>query len=83
MNSTTQAKFSIPSIVAIIAGIASFSAGAFAGFLLALVAVGFGVAGIMLAFLPRRRGGMVSVLAVIAGALGVIAAVVKGVAWLL
>ena len=83
MNATTQAKFSIPSIIALIAGIASFSAGAFAGFLLALIAVGFGVAGLALAFLPHRRGGMVSVIAVDAGVFGVIAAIIKGIAWLL
>ena len=83
MNATTQAKFSIPSIVAIIAAIASFSAGPFAGFMLALVAVGFGVAGLAIAFLPHRRGGMVSVIAVVAGLMGLIAAIFKGIAWLL
>jgi hypothetical protein len=75
-------KFSIPSIIAIIAAIASFMVGAFWGFLLAMIALFFGAIGFILAFSSRVRGGMVSMLAVVAGVLGVIAAIVKGVAWL-
>ena len=77
------AKFSIPSIIAIIAAIASFPVGALMGFLLAIVAVIFGALGFMLSLSPKVRGGMVSTLAIFAGVLGLLAAVVKGVAWLL
>lgn len=75
------AKFSIPSIIAIIAALASFPVGALFGFLLAIVAVIFGLIGMALSFSPRVRGGVVSVLGVMAGMLGVLAAVVKGIAW--
>jgi hypothetical protein len=41
-----------------------------------------GIAGMVLSLLPQRRGGIVSVAAVLAGVLGIGAAVVKGIAWL-
>lgn len=77
------AKFSIPSIIAIAAAVASFPVGAFFGFILAIIAVIFGAIGFFLSLAPSVRGGIVSVLAVFAGMLGILAAVVKGVAWLL
>ena len=77
------AKYSIPSIIAIVAAIASFPAGAFFGFLLAIIAVIFGAIGIVLSLSPRLRGGVISTLAIFAGMLGILAALVKGVAWLL
>jgi hypothetical protein len=82
-ESKTAAKFSIPSIIAIIAALVSFPAGALFGFILAIVAVIFGAVGIVLSLSPRVRGGVVSTLAVFAGMLGILAAVVKGLAWLL
>jgi hypothetical protein len=82
-QTSTRAKFSIPSIIAIISAVASFGMGAFWGFMLAMVAVLFGAIGIFLAFCSRVRGGIVSALAVLAGMLGLLAAVVKGIAWLL
>ena len=83
VQTKTQAKFSIPSIIAIICAAASFASGAFFGFVLAMVAVVFGAIGFFLAFSSRVRGGMLSTLAVLAGILGLVAAVVKGIAWLL
>ena len=77
------AKFSIPSIIAIVAAIASFPVGALMGFLLAVVAVIFGAIGMILSLSPRVRGGVVSTLAIFAGMLGVLAALVKGVTCLL
>jgi hypothetical protein len=77
------AKFSAPSIIAIVAAIASFPVGALFGFLLAMVAVIFGAIGIILSLSPRIRGGIISTLAIFAGMLGILAAVVKGVTWLL
>lgn len=76
-------KYSFPSIVAIAAAVASFATGAFLGFILAMIAVVFGAIGFFLAFSSRRRGGMISMLAVLGGMLGLVAAVVKGIAWLL
>ena len=82
-ESATRARFSIPSIIAIVAALVSFMTGAFLGFVFAMVAVVFGALGVLLSFSSRVRGGIVSILAVMAGVLGLIAAVVKGVAWLL
>ncbi|HEV8543572.1 MAG TPA: hypothetical protein VGR78_14345 [Verrucomicrobiae bacterium] len=79
---TTRARFSIPSIIAIVCAIASFPAAAFAGFLLGMIAVVFGAIGFLLAFSSRVRGGVVSTLAVLGGVLGLVAAVVKAIAWL-
>ena len=74
-------KFSIPSIIAIGCAIASFATGALAGFILALIAVAFGALGFLLSFSSSRRGGLVSTLAILGGVLGVIAAIVKAIAW--
>ena len=82
-HASARARFSIPSVIAIIAAIASFAVQAFWGFVLAMVAVVFGVLGLLLAFSSRTRGGFISILAVGAGILGLIAAIIKGVAWLL
>jgi hypothetical protein len=82
-EATNRAKFSIPSLIAIIAAIASFVVGAFWGFVLAMIAVVFGAIGVVFAFSSRVRGGFVSTFAVIAGILGLVAAVIKGLAWLL
>jgi hypothetical protein len=77
-----QAKFSIPSIIAIVAAVLSFATGAFLGFVLAMVAIVFGVLGVLLSLSPNIRGGMVSTLSLAAGALGLIAAMIKAVLWL-
>jgi hypothetical protein len=82
-QATTRAKFSIPSLIAIVAAIASFATGAMWGFILAMVAVIFGAIGLVLALSPRVRGGIVSFVGVIGGILGLLAAIIKGAAWLL
>lgn len=85
MNSTgtsTKAAFSIPSIIAIVAAIFSFKAGAMLGLFLAAVAIIFGAIGIVLSLSPRTRGGIFSILGVLGGLIGVIAAIVKAVMWM-
>jgi hypothetical protein len=82
-QTATRTRFSIPALIAIVAALASFAVGAFWGFVLAIVAVAFGIVGLLLAFSSRVRGGFLSAIAIIGGLLGVIAAVVKGVAWVL
>jgi hypothetical protein len=77
----SQAQFSIPSIIAICAAVASFFVGAFGGFLLALGAIVFGVIGVVMAMSSRVRGGFVSVLSLIAAAVGIVVAVIKAIAW--
>lgn len=85
MNSSESSKavFSIPSILAILAAIFSFKAGAFFGLLLAGIAIVFGVIGVLLALSPSRRGGIFSMLGVVGGLAGIIAAVIKAILWIL
>lgn len=78
-----KAGFSIPSIIAIIAALISFGTGAFWGFVLAMIAIVFGVIGILLSLSPNVRGGFVSVLSLVAGAIGILVAVLKALAWIL
>ena len=79
---TPRASFSIPSIVSVLAAIGSFTSEAFFGMVLAAVAVIFGIIGVLLSLAPSKRGGVVSLFGVVAGALGVIAAVIKAVLWI-
>jgi hypothetical protein len=69
--------FSIPSIIAIIAAVMSFFAGAGWGFVLAIVAIVAGLIGLALAMAPSVRGGLISFVSIAAGLLGIIAAVLK------
>lgn len=79
---TSKASFSVVSIAAIIAAILSFNAGAILGLILAALAFIFGSIGIMLALMPDTRGGGLSILAVILSFVGVIAAIVKAIIWI-
>ena len=69
--------FSIPSIIAIVAAIASFFFGAALGMILAIVAIVAGLIGVLMSLSPRVRGGMVSIFSIVAGAIGIVAAVIK------
>lgn len=82
---TGQAKphFSIPSLIAIGAAIASFFVSAMGGFILALIAIVFGIIGVMLSLSPSVRGGFVSVLSLIMAAIGIVVAIAKAIAWAL
>ena len=77
MASENKAAFSIPSILAVIAAFFSFRAGAGFGFILACTAIGFGIFGFLLSLLPSVRGGIVSIIGILAGLIGIIAAVIK------
>ena len=79
---TNQASFSIASILAILSAIFSFTVGAFFGLVLAALAFIFGLLGIVLALTPNVRGGGLSIMAVILSFIGVIAAIIKAVMWL-
>ena len=85
MNATTpstRASFSLPSIIAILAAIGSFMNGATLGLILAIVAIFFGIIGVVLSLAPAKRGGVISTFGIGAGLLGIIAALIKGVMWL-
>ena len=77
----TKARFSLPSIIAIAAAIGSFFVGAFGGFVLALVAIVFGIIGVLLSLAPSVRGGLLSILSLIVAAIGIIMAVIKAIVW--
>ncbi len=77
----TRAHFSLPSIIAIGAAIASFFVGAFGGFMLALVAIVFGIFGLLLSFSPSVRGGLISMVSLVVAGIAIFAAVIKAIAW--
>ena len=81
-NETSKAAFSIPSILAVVAAIFSFKVGAFFGFVLAGVAILMGVIGVVLSLSPGKRGGIFSVIGVLGGAVGIVAAVIKAILWI-
>lgn len=78
MSDSNKAKFSIPSILAIVAAIASFFQGATFGILLAIAAIILGIIGVLISLSEKKRGGIVSFASVGAGLIGIIAAIVKG-----
>ncbi len=69
--------YSIPSLLAVAAAVGSFATGAIFGTILAIAAIVLGAIGALLALSPRVRGGMMSVIAIGAGLLGIVAAVFK------
>jgi hypothetical protein len=75
----TRAHYSLPSLIAIGAVIASFFVSPGLGFVLAIVAIIFGVIGILLSLSPSVRGGFVSILSLIAGAIGVVVATIRAI----
>ena len=80
MDIDTQVKkphFSIPSLLAIVAAIASFFVSAGHGLFLAIVAIICGIIGLMLSFSPSIRGGIISTLSLILGAIGIIVALIR------
>jgi hypothetical protein len=77
---TTRAHFSIPSIIAVVSALISFGAGPFWGFVLAMVAIVFGVLGVLLSMAPSVRGGLVSIISLVAGGLGIVIALIKALA---
>ena len=68
---------SIPSVLAAICAIFSFTRGEAGGFALAIAAIVLGALGILLSLLPGKRGGIISFFSVIAGAFGIIASIFK------
>ena len=77
--SDSKAAFSIPSIIAVVAAILSFKAAAIMGLILAIVAIAFGLLGVLLSLSPRTRGGLVSIFGILAGLVGIVAAIVKAI----
>jgi uncharacterized membrane protein HdeD (DUF308 family) len=74
---TSSQAFSVPSLLAIVCAIGSFFADGGMAIFLAIAAIILGAVGIMLSLSPRTRGGVMSAFSIIAGALGIIAAIIK------
>jgi len=83
MNEPTPGKagqtYSIASIIAIVAAIATFFVGAGAQFFIAIIAIIFGVIGMILALSPKVRGGIASTIAVIIALIAVVVAILRGI----
>jgi hypothetical protein len=78
---TTKASFSIFSIIAIVAALLSFATGAVFGLILAVIAIICGIIGMVMASSSKTRGGVISVFSLVAGGLGILAAVIKAIMW--
>jgi len=73
--------YSVASVLSIVCAIGSFMSGAILGLILAVVAIFLGSFGALLSLSPQRRGGFLSTFAMIAGAIGIIAALFKAIGW--
>lgn len=72
-----EAAFSIPSVLAFIAAIASFAVSPGFQLILSIVAAVLGVVGVLLSLMPGVRGGIISILSLLAGGLGFIIAIIR------
>jgi hypothetical protein len=75
-----NAAFSIPSILAIIAAIASFVVSPGYQLLLSIAAAVLGFIGVIVALMPGVRGGIISFISLVIGAIGAIIAIIRLVA---
>lgn len=71
------AAFSIPSILAIIAAIASFMVSPGLQLLLSIAAAVLGLIGVIVALMPNVRGGIISLFSLVVGAIGAIVAIIR------
>jgi hypothetical protein len=77
----TRPHFSLPSLIGLGAAIASLFVNAAGGFILAIIAIGFGLIGVLFSFSPSIRGGIISVLSLILGGIAILVAIGKAIAW--
>jgi hypothetical protein len=69
---------SLVSLLAIAAAIASFVVhSGIAGLLLAIVAIMLGLIGFLVSFLPREKGGVLSLLAMLLGVIGAVCGLIR------
>lgn len=78
----TRNSFSVPSLIAVAAAIGSFMTGATLGLILATIAIIFGILGVVISLSPVKRGGVASTFGILAGGVGIIAAIVKAIMWM-
>ena len=75
----TRPQYSIPSILAFVAAIASFFVRPGTGFLLAMVAIVCGVVGFVMSLSPSIRGGLISVFSLCLAGIGIIVALIRAI----
>jgi hypothetical protein len=78
-GTVVKPHFSIPSLVALAAAIASFFVAPGLQFILALVAIAFGVIGLLLSFSPSIRGGIISTFSLVVAAIGIVVAIIRAI----
>ena len=72
------AKFSLVSILALVAAMWSLSTSSVpGGMILAIVAIVLGAIGFVIALLPGIRGGVVSIISMLCGAIGIMVALIR------
>jgi hypothetical protein len=74
---TRGASFSIFSILALICAVLSFVSSGGLGLIFGVIAIGAGMLGVLLALLPSRRGGLISLFSVLAGFVGIGVAIAR------
>ena len=79
ISAQNKPHFSSPSIIAIAAAIASFFVSAGSGFLLAIIAIIFGVFGFLLSLAPSVRGGVLSIFSLVLACVAIVAAIIKAI----
>ncbi|MBB5350996.1 hypothetical protein HNR46_001230 [Haloferula luteola] len=83
MSSASRPTFTFASIIALVVSIASFYQGPILGLLLAITAMIFGLFGVLMSLSSRKRGGIVSFTAISLGGLGILAAIIRAIAYLI
>jgi hypothetical protein len=79
----TRNSFSIPSLISIVAAIGAFMTGsAILTMVLAVVAILYGILGVVISLSPATRGGVASTFGILAGGVGIIAAIVRAIMWM-
>ena len=72
-----EASFSIPSILAAIAAVATFFVSSGTALLLSIVAIVLGLIGAVVAISPAKRGGIISIISILFGAVAVIVSIFR------
>jgi len=74
----SRPAFTIPSILAIVCAIAAFALDRSGLAVMAAIgAIAFGIIGMLAAIIPGKRGGIVSVISIVLGAIGLIVGVLR------
>jgi hypothetical protein len=76
-SSAAAPTFSIISIIAAVCAILAYRMGITLQIVLAVLAIIFGAIGALIALSPSKRGGMVSIFAIVAGLIGIVVAVFR------